>query len=1318
MITEKIVRQFNKKIKRNLLRKLGCQNKYFFLETLKPMVSGWLIIFLLFQVITETLLLSPIKGVQADSDWLSGWQYRKQITITGQSGAATNYQVLFKIGESSGASDYHFHLEGHSQNFPSETNNSGDLRFTSSDGTTLLDFWVESVSGSSPNRIAKVWVKVRDNLDTNQNIYCYYGKSGAENVSSGENTFLTFNLKFGRPFDSGSTHTCALLSDGSAKCWGQNDEGQLGDGTNTNKYAPVSVSNLSNAVAISAGFSHTCAVLSDGSAKCWGWNDYGQLGDGTNTNTNTPVSVSNLSNAVAIAAGGEHTCALLSDGSAKCWGWNEFGQLGDGTNTDTNTPVSVLNLSNAVAISAGDYYTCALLSDGSVKCWGGNFEGHLGDGTNTNTNTPVSVLNLSNAVAISAGDYHACALLLDGSAKCWGWNFEGQLGNGTNTDTNTPVSVLNLSNAVAISAGDSHTCALLSDGSAKCWGKNNVGQLGDGTNTNKYTPVSVSNLSNAVTISVGYTHTCALLSDGSAKCWGENDVGQLGDGTNTNTNTPVSVLNVSNAVAISAGFSHTCALLLDGSAKCWGNNDFGQLGDGTNTNTNTPVSVLNLSNAVAISAGGTHTCAVLSDGSAKCWGKNNGGQLGDGTNTNTNTPVSVSNLSNAVTISVGLIHTCALLSDGSAKCWGNNDFGQLGDGTNTNTNTPVSVSNLSNAVAISAEFIHTCAVLSDGSAKCWGGNNFGQLGDGVIIKTNTPISVINYNLDGRYDKQNGIPATIQKAPYFEEIYFIRKYASLEPTFNSAGNEEEVVLNRSPNNPSSLGPANYVDGSWGNDNIPTLEFTQSDPDTENTVKYRIEIDDNADFSSPTVDYTSVLLAQGTTSFTVGQAAGGGIYTKGNEGQILADSTNYYWRVMSEDNHGATSSWITANSGNIAFKIDTVAPTNVGISSVIDNTANKLTITALTATDSLSGLHSSPYWFEEISGNPGASSSNNWQTSTNFIDDGLSANTLYTYQVKVRDAAGNESAFSTPFSKYTLANISSDLILISNSQTQIIASWQANNNPPGTEYFCENVTAGTNSDWITSLSWVSSNLTCGTTYSFRVKARNKEGVETDFVSEVSHSTQGCSSSVGVQIPSQGHISPTTPASGPRVLINNGAEYTDSLIVNLTLFGGLDVIRMAISNNPGCRDFDSTSQIPYQSSYQWNLCQGMDSCPEGEYIVCVKFFNSRGTASAAVSDSIIYKRKTEVSKEKKSVLQPSIIEEALEVFKPLIPEFLKPKPAEEIKPSEISIEELEPKEAPVKLSGKKQVLPLRPIKEFILIPILVVVLIVVTFLFRYFL
>ncbi|MGC9079924.1 MAG: RCC1 domain-containing protein, partial [Nanopusillaceae archaeon] len=211
-------------------------------------------------------------------------------------------------------------------------------------------------------------------------------------VTQNQQTIVNFQVKQKSIIAAGGSHTCALLSDGTVKCWGSNDDGQLGDGTNVYRHTPVIVQNLSNAIAIAAGESHTCALLSDGTVWCWGYNAFGQLGYGTYfTDRYTPVKVQNLSNAIAIAAGGYHTCALLSDRTVWCWGSNYFGQLGDGTREDRHTPVKVQNLSNVIAIAAGWYHTCALLYDGTVWCWGDNDDGQLGDGTNITRYTPVKV---------------------------------------------------------------------------------------------------------------------------------------------------------------------------------------------------------------------------------------------------------------------------------------------------------------------------------------------------------------------------------------------------------------------------------------------------------------------------------------------------------------------------------------------------------------------------------------------------------------------------------------------------------------------------------------------------------------------------------------------------------------------------------------------------------------------------------------------------------------------------------------------------------------------------------------------------------------
>jgi len=354
----------------------------------------------------------------------------------------------------------------------------------------------------------------------------------------------------------GTSHACALRADGTVFCWGEDLHGQLGIGTILNFLSPPvqvrgvnNVGFLTNVVSLAAGRFHTCALIVDGTVRCWGSNTEGQLGTGDSTGADQtlPVTVRGinnngiLNNVISLAAGEQHTCALSANGTVQCWGRNVEGQLGSGEDVIKTFPVTVGGLSNVTALTAGNHTSCAVLSDGTVQCWGNNREGQLGIGTTDFLRhllpVPIPSSTLNNVLSISAGGHHICVLIANGTVRCWGRNTEGQLGTGGTTDLLSPpsASISGLTNVVAIAAGTLHTCALRSDETIQCWGDDSAGQLGNGLPlTNSPNPVAVSGLSGSISgrgIVAGNQHTCARRASSTAGCWGDNTNGQLGNTT-------------------------------------------------------------------------------------------------------------------------------------------------------------------------------------------------------------------------------------------------------------------------------------------------------------------------------------------------------------------------------------------------------------------------------------------------------------------------------------------------------------------------------------------------------------------------------------------------------------------------------------------------------------------------------------------------------------------------------------------------------------------------------------------------------------------
>ncbi len=345
------------------------------------------------------------------------------------------------------------------------------------------------------------------------------------------------------------------------------------------------------------------AASATGSLLAWGDNHNGQLGDGATGTSDTPVAVK-LPAGTAVAsvrAGGKHSLALTSVGQVLAWGHNSAGQLGDGTTIDRHTPVKVKlpQGTTVIAISAGGVHSLAVTAAGQVLAWGDNEYGQLGDGTTMDRHSPVRVKLPAGTRVIAVGASYNCSMALTAAGQVWAWghNGSGQLGDGTRTESHVPVRV-KLPKGVrvtAIAVGGFDGLALTSAGHVLAWGDNGFGQLGNGTRRSSSLPVRVRFPAGTevTAVGVGSLHNLALTSAGHVLAWGSNAFGQLGNGTRTNSDIPVRVRLPAGArvLAVSAGGGFSLALTRAGRVLTWGHNQFGQLGNGTMISSDIPVVV-------------------------------------------------------------------------------------------------------------------------------------------------------------------------------------------------------------------------------------------------------------------------------------------------------------------------------------------------------------------------------------------------------------------------------------------------------------------------------------------------------------------------------------------------------------------------------------------------------------------------------------------------------------------------------------------------------------------------------------------------------
>lgn len=331
---------------------------------------------------------------------------------------------------------------------------------------------------------------------------------------------------------------CTLSDAGAVRCAGYNFDGELGIGNQSTVLGFVTPQ-ISDVTQLASSDYSTCALKTDTSVWCWGENDTYELGQGGTAvdDIYLPVPVKAgvggfLSGVVQLSAQDGHFCALKSDTTVACWGRGISGQLGDGGSTNLSLATSVWtgsqNLSGVRKISAGGAFSCALMQSGGVKCWGSDASGQMGNGPGGPSPLPVDVTGISNAVDIGAGGDTACALLADSSMRCWGSNAYGQVGNGdAPTDANVPQSVL--SGVSRIGVGFETTCAQMIDSSLKCWGEGGDGQFLESARVDKSLPTTIPGVSGFIQIAQNFERTiCVLYRGGAASCWGNNSDQKIG----------------------------------------------------------------------------------------------------------------------------------------------------------------------------------------------------------------------------------------------------------------------------------------------------------------------------------------------------------------------------------------------------------------------------------------------------------------------------------------------------------------------------------------------------------------------------------------------------------------------------------------------------------------------------------------------------------------------------------------------------------------------------------------------------------------------
>lgn len=609
-------------------------------------------------------------------------------------------------------------------------------------------------------------------LDPTFHAYC-----GSQSFSSQQP--IGSNMTFTQ-VASGEFSACGIAADQTAWCWGSEENGELGNGMESDDAgsAPVQVVGGGHYTAITSGDAFACGLAVGNGTQCWG-----DPPGAEEAGVDVPTSAPGASVFASISAGRSQVCALAGTGAAYCWGplpagdgiddttsafapvgggvqfssiavgdtslicgistshltycWGDGSvPLGDGTHTGSGTPVLVAggHQFTTVAVSARD--ACGLESSGNIWCWGRRDYGNIGNGTIGYRPSPTAVSGAPSLPSLVAGDHFMCGIDAAHHANCWGRNSVGTVGDGTATDRDTPTAVTGgLSFTQLSDNAQQHVCALTAAGAAYCWGSDSSGELGNGVMTPHLSaPVAVSGGLVFNQISAG-RGTCGVTTSGAGYCWG--NAATLGNGSTNASAVPVAVSGPSTWIAISVGDGHACGIATGGAAYCWGNDP--SLGDGDLLTPHyLPNPVSGGHTFVSIASSGAATCAITSDGEGYCWGVTD--ETGQFINA---TPTLVPGALTWTTLRPGTVN-CGTTAANLLYCWGTNDEGQVGQGTTTfefSTPTLLPVGVVSSYAISPGLDDAVCATPASGSTVCWGDNRRGALGIGEFGEARTPEEV-------------------------------------------------------------------------------------------------------------------------------------------------------------------------------------------------------------------------------------------------------------------------------------------------------------------------------------------------------------------------------------------------------------------------------------------------------------------------------------------------------------------------------------------------------------------------------------------------